>query len=263
MVVANEQLLSFFNVPGVDPRKEVKLKSAVQLQRLLDITRSLLTSRTGDEDSDIEESLEKLKQMKGSYSLLLLLILLGKICNYPFNKAVLEKGGKFSGINRKVQMKPLKWSTITNGHNGTREIVEEALLILKWGGELTQAGRAQAESYGHHFRKVMYPGEDGFLRLHSTYRHDLKIYASDEGRVQMTATAFVKGMLDLEGELPPILVSLVNKVLFFLFLRLCVMLCLYLFVGNSLSLPSKNFKPKNRINSLMTSLMTQALPTKI
>ena len=35
------------------------------------------------------------------------------------------------------------------------------------------------------------PGCD-FLRLHSTYRHDLKIYASDEGRVQMTAAAFAK-----------------------------------------------------------------------
>lgn len=32
----------------------------------------------------------------------------------------------------------------------------------------------------------------GILRLHSTYRHDLKIYASDEGRVQMTAAAFAK-----------------------------------------------------------------------
>ena len=32
----------------------------------------------------------------------------------------------------------------------------------------------------------------GLLRLHSTYRHDLKIYASDEGRVQMTAAAFTK-----------------------------------------------------------------------
>jgi len=32
----------------------------------------------------------------------------------------------------------------------------------------------------------------GLLRLHSTYRHDLKIYASDEGRVQMTAAAFAK-----------------------------------------------------------------------
>ena len=47
----------------------------------------------------------------------------------------------------------------------------------------------------------MYPGGRGeyaslpgcgLLRLHSTYRHDLKIYASDEGRVQMTAAAFAK-----------------------------------------------------------------------
>ena len=35
------------------------------------------------------------------------------------------------------------------------------------------------------------PGS-GFIRLHSTYRHDLKIYASDEGRVQTTAAAFAK-----------------------------------------------------------------------
>jgi len=32
----------------------------------------------------------------------------------------------------------------------------------------------------------------GLLRLHSTFRHDLKIYASDEGRVQMTAAAFAR-----------------------------------------------------------------------
>jgi hypothetical protein len=48
--------------------------------------------------------------------------------------------------------------------------------------------------------------------LQSTYRHDLKIYSSDEGRVQMTAAAFVKGFLDLEGELTPILASLVRTV---------------------------------------------------
>lgn len=94
---------------------------------------------------------------------------------------------------------------------------------------------------GH--RRAGPAGQDGLLRLHSTYRHDLKIYASDEGRVQMTAAAFTKvrrvegrwsnavviltviatgayawllgrtkGFLDLEGELPPILVSLVIKV---------------------------------------------------
>jgi len=73
-------------------------------------------------------------------------------------------------------------------------------MILKWGGELTPAGRQQAEELGKVFRCI-YPGGageygslpgSGFLRLHSTYRHDLKVYASDEGRVQMTAAAFVK-----------------------------------------------------------------------
>lgn len=51
----------------------------------------------------------------------------------------------------------------------------------------------------------------GLLRLHSTFRHDLKIYASDEGRVQMTAAAFAKGLLALEGELTPILVQMVKS----------------------------------------------------
>ena len=66
----------------------------------------------------------------------------------------------------------------------------------------------------------MYPGgqnaggdrpDVGLLRLHSTFRHDLKIYASDEGRVQMTAAAFAKGLLALDGELAPILVQMVKS----------------------------------------------------
>ncbi|KAL7100829.1 hypothetical protein ACP275_08G019500 [Erythranthe tilingii] len=85
-------------------------------------------------------------------------------------------------------------------------------MILKYGGVLTHAGRNQAEELGRYFRNNMYPGEGtGLLRLHSTYRHDLKIYSSDEGRVQMSAAAFAKGLLDLEGQLTPILVSLVSK----------------------------------------------------
>ena len=58
----------------------------------------------------------------------------------------------------------------------------------------------------------MYPGHagGGVLRLHATYRHDLKIKASDEGRVMKTAAAFTKGLLELEGQLTPILVSLVS-----------------------------------------------------
>ena len=47
---------------------------------------------------------------------------------------------------------------------------------------------------GASFRQFMYPGQGGgVLRLHASYRHDLKIKASDEGRVMKTAAAFTKG----------------------------------------------------------------------
>ncbi|KAI1904127.1 hypothetical protein AGOR_G00002490 [Albula goreensis] len=129
--------------------------------------------------------------------------------------------GHFSGINRKVQL-----TYLPHGRPKTSSEEEDSqkegpslLLVLKWGGELTPAGRVQAEELGRAFR-CMYPGGQGdyagfpgcgLLRLHSTYRHDLKIYASDEGRVQMTAAAFAKGLLALEGELTPILVQMVKS----------------------------------------------------
>jgi inositol hexakisphosphate/diphosphoinositol-pentakisphosphate kinase len=51
----------------------------------------------------------------------------------------------------------------------------------------------------------------GFIRSYSTFLNDFKIYASDEGRVKMTAAAFAKGLLALDGELPPILVQMVHS----------------------------------------------------
>jgi len=54
-------------------------------------------------------------------------------------------------------------------------------------------------------------GTDGLLRLHSSYRHDLKCYTSDEGRCQKTAAAFLKGLLFLEGALAPVLAIMVRN----------------------------------------------------
>ncbi|KAG1347522.1 inositol hexakisphosphate and diphosphoinositol-pentakisphosphate kinase VIP2 [Cocos nucifera] len=194
--VTEEKLLNLMlKYNGGRPRAETKLKSAVQLQDLLDATRMLVprskSGRESDSDAEDIEHAEKLRQVK----------------------AVLEEGGYFSGIYRKVQLKPLKWVKVpkSNG-DGEEEHPIEALMVLKYGGVLTHAGRKQAEELGRYFRNNMYPGEGtGLLRLHSTYRHDLKIYSSDEGRVQMSAAAFAKGLLDLEGQLTPILVSLVSK----------------------------------------------------
>ncbi|KAL1205942.1 Inositol hexakisphosphate and diphosphoinositol-pentakisphosphate kinase VIP2 [Cardamine amara subsp. amara] len=193
--VTEEKLLNLMlKYNGGKPRAETKLKSAIQLQDLLDATRMLVPrTRPGESDSDAEdlEHADKLRQVK----------------------AVLEEGGHFSGIYRKVQLKPLKWVNVPKSDGeGEEERPVEALMVLKYGGVLTHAGRKQAEELGRYFRNNMYPGEGtGLLRLHSTYRHDLKIYSSDEGRVQMSAAAFAKGLLDLEGQLTPILVSLVSK----------------------------------------------------
>lgn len=64
---------------------------------------------------------------------------------------------------------------------------------------------------GEMFRRQVYGGDAFFLRLHNTYRHDMKIYSSEEGRVRTTAAAFAKGCLDVEGEhLTPIMVSMVH-----------------------------------------------------
>ncbi|CAI9272729.1 unnamed protein product [Lactuca saligna] len=192
--VTEEKLLNLMlKYNGGRPRAETKLKSAVQLQDLLDATRILVPRTRPGPGSDSEaediEHAEKLRQVK----------------------AVLEEGGHFSGIYRKVQLKPLKWVKVAKGDTEEERPIE-ALMVLKYGGVLTHAGRKQAEELGRYFRNNMYPGEGtGLLRLHSTYRHDLKIYSSDEGRVQMSAAAFAKGLLDLEGQLTPILVSLVSK----------------------------------------------------
>ncbi|XP_071713064.1 inositol hexakisphosphate and diphosphoinositol-pentakisphosphate kinase VIP2-like [Rutidosis leptorrhynchoides] len=187
--VTEEKLLNLMlKYNGGRPRAETKLKTAVQLQDLLDATR-ILVPDTSDSEAEYIEHAEKLRQVK----------------------AVLEEGGHFSGIYRKVQLKPLKWAKVVKGDT-EEERPTEALMVLKYGGVLTHAGRKQAEELGRYFRNNMYPGEGtGLLRLHSTYRHDLKIYSSDEGRVQMSAAAFAKGLLDLEGQLTPILVSLVSK----------------------------------------------------
>ncbi|XP_041442750.1 inositol hexakisphosphate and diphosphoinositol-pentakisphosphate kinase 2 isoform X3 [Xenopus laevis] len=178
---------------------KLKLKKPEQLQEVLDIARLLLAELGTHNDCEIEERKSKLEQLK----------------------TVLEMYGHFSGINRKVQL-----TYLPHGHPKTSSEDDDArkdspslLLVLKWGGELTPAGKVQAEELGRAFR-CMYPGGQGdyagfpgcgLLRLHSTYRHDLKIYASDEGRVQMTAAAFAKGLLALEGELTPILVQMVKS----------------------------------------------------
>jgi len=209
--VSNPELLELLlRCTNGRTRKQAKLKTPQLLQELLNICRDIYTKlrdkppspllETEQSREELEEELEAWKQVV----------------------SILEEGGHFSGINRKAQIKPLEWKNMQSLNGGeTQECVTEALLILKFGGVLTYLGKYQSEALGKVFRVRMYPrgnyygsDADGLLRLHSTYRHDLKIYSSDEGRVQITAAAFAKGLLALDthiGQLTPILASLVTK----------------------------------------------------
>ncbi|KAL6729020.1 hypothetical protein Aduo_000113 [Ancylostoma duodenale] len=226
VVVHDERFFALFKKYDGFKKNEIKMKRPNQLMEVLELARQILAEHitmrntllasmedyedTGDEGARLEHELEQVEE---------------GIKRWDQMRAVLEMYGHFSGINRKVQLKYLKAREFRVGESEeTTQQGPALLLILKWGGELTTAGNLQAEALGKLFR-TLYPGirradgksspEDtqglGFLRLHSTYRHDLKIYASDEGRVQMTAAAFAKGMLALEGELTPILMQMVKS----------------------------------------------------
>ncbi|XP_071090250.1 inositol hexakisphosphate and diphosphoinositol-pentakisphosphate kinase 2-like isoform X6 [Haliotis cracherodii] len=198
MEVKHKKFFELFEKYGGLKKAHLKLKKPKQLQEVLDIVRHLLSESQYKVDPEVEEKKAKLQQLK----------------------LVLEMYGHFSGINRKVQIKYQPQGCPKKSSSEEDDVPRDPslLLIVKWGGELTPAGKIQAEDLGKAFR-TLYPGGQGqfespglgFLRLHSTFRHDLKIYASDEGRVQMTAAAFAKGLLALEGELTPILIQMVKS----------------------------------------------------
>ena len=59
---------------------------------------------------------------------------------YDMIKNILKKD-KFEGLNRKIQLKPLKQREEVDKITGkTRLVITEVLFILKFGGELTHAG---------------------------------------------------------------------------------------------------------------------------
>ena len=56
-------------------------------------------------------------------------------------------------------------------------------IFVQRGGELSALGMQQAEDLGRRLRVSLYnqSGMETLLRLHSTFRHDFKIYSSLEG----------------------------------------------------------------------------------
>ena len=170
-----------------DCKKDLKVKAKAPLTEFLGVVKETLAEMDANSDRTTRHQLMHIRD-------------------------ILERW-KIVGLNRKIQIKPKKFEEYQDENGETKNRCIEVQLILKWGGNLTKLGEKQSIRLGRKLRSDMYPDNPGggILRLHSTFRHDLKIKTSDEGRVMKTAAAFAKGLLELEGDLPPILVSLVHK----------------------------------------------------
>ena len=190
--LSEPQILKYFHRHTDNCKKDLKIKAKQPMTEFLETVKQIIDEKRANPEVKIgDEILMKFKHMRD----------------------VLERW-KIGGLNRKLQLKPRKWEEYEDQHGEKTVKCIEIQLILKWGGNLTKLGEKQSITLGQRLRHSMYPntpGGGGILRLHSTFRHDLKIKTSDEGRVMKTAAAFAKGLLELEGEITPILISLVHK----------------------------------------------------
>jgi hypothetical protein len=188
VTMTERHILEYFHAHSKSCEKDLKVKAKAPLTEFLQTVKQTLSEMKGTKhDNTVRNQLSHMRD-------------------------ILERW-KIAGLNRKLQIKPQKWEEYQDENAEVTKRCTEVQLILKWGGNLTKLGEKQSINLGKRFRHEMYPDAPGggILRLHSTFRHDLKIKTSDEGRVMKTAAAFAKGLLELEGDLPPILVSLVHK----------------------------------------------------
>lgn len=189
------EILAYFD--NVDAgAAEVTLRSVEEMDTLKD-TLERMVVRLREEVRSLESGMpeDEMAAMKQE--------LLGMELALP----VLSMEDRFSGLERKVQFKVIerKAADYLGG-------VSQVQVVAKWGGELTVTGLAQAGELGRTLRHELYPNDPaGLLRLHASFRHDFKIYSAQEGRCQTTAAAFTQGFLDLEGDIIPILASLVQR----------------------------------------------------
>uniref|UniRef100_K3X2Z1 Inositol hexakisphosphate and diphosphoinositol-pentakisphosphate kinase n=1 Tax=Globisporangium ultimum (strain ATCC 200006 / CBS 805.95 / DAOM BR144) TaxID=431595 RepID=K3X2Z1_GLOUD len=206
MNVCHPSFLGFYEqkVGASSKKKDLKIKGVADLEHLLQVAKELIRLYEERDPEFLQFLIEREDVYNEDPG--------DRVKGYRTLRDVLQRW-QLVGINRKVQLKPKEYTLVPSADGTTQEKrVSKLLLIIKWGGDLTHSGEEQAEHLGQKFRQMMYPGgEGGLIRLHSTYRHDLKIYTSDEGRVQKTAASFAKGLLELEGALIPILVGLVLK----------------------------------------------------
>jgi len=143
-----------FSCSVKDCKKDLKVKAKAPLTEFLRVVKETLSEMDSNSDGNIRHQLMHIRD-------------------------ILERW-KIVGLNRKIQIKPKRFDEYQNENGETKERCVEVQLILKWGGNLTKLGEKQSIRLGRKFRHDMYPDNPGggILRLHSTFRHDLKIKTS-------------------------------------------------------------------------------------
>jgi hypothetical protein len=168
-VTDQERMLGYFHDHKKKVKKDLKVKSKKNMVEFLKMIMALIA------DLETEDSKENFQLLSRARHI----------------RDILQRW-QFSGLNRKMQMKPQQWEEVEvlDAPDGVTETrCSKLQLIVKWGGDLTKLGEKQAVQLGNRLRDELYPSNKGggVLRLHSTFRHDLKIKTSDEGRVMKTA----------------------------------------------------------------------------
>ena len=135
---------------------EVVLKQEYQLKNVMEACLSVITAPVDARVDDIE----KVKQLYH----------------------ILDAKHRFPGT--KIQVK-------ASSLDESRSAVDKVVLIVKWGGEFTHAGRHQSKDLGEYLRKDL-------KILNREILHDVKIYTSSERRVIATAEIFSKVFLNAD-----------------------------------------------------------------
>ena len=97
---------------SVDVKKDLKVKAKKEMSEFLETVKEVIKDLESEGSKKNRESLYRARHMRD--------ILLR---------------WKFSGLNRKLQMKPKKWVE-EDGEDGSVEKCSEMQLIVKWGGDL-------------------------------------------------------------------------------------------------------------------------------
>ena len=129
-------------------KKEVKIKESKDLKAFADLLGDVLAS--ADAASKTGKNLAKLADVLRSH--------IGHAGGAETPTAL--NMALFSGC--KLQVKPSAWS------GDDQKDVSEVMLVLKWGGVLTELGVEHATALGAHFRRHVYPASEdgaGLLRL--------------------------------------------------------------------------------------------------